>query len=138
MLRTITGRRTSIVNSDEPPPLPPKQTLARVFTYLRPYRKRMAITVSIYMACVVVAMLYPFIDRILIDDHIAVDNPDGFVAILIFAALLHAFNYFGVFIRSSFCRASASAFWSICAGNCSSMCRSFRSGFTTPSRWARR
>ena len=67
MLRTITGRRASIVHSDEPPPLPPKQTLARVFTYLRPYRRRMALTVSIYMACVIVSQLYPFIDRTLID-----------------------------------------------------------------------
>jgi ATP-binding cassette subfamily B protein len=100
MLRTITGRRTSIVNSNEPPPLPPKQTLLRVFTYLRPYRKRMAITVSIYMVCVIVSQFYPFIDRILIDQHIAVNNPEGFLPILIAAAVLHAVNYSGVFIRS--------------------------------------
>lgn len=100
MLRTLTGRRTRLVNSDEPPPLPPRQTFSRVFTYLRPYRRRMTLTVAIYMVCVLISQSYPFIDRIIIDEHIAVKNPDGFVPLLILAAVLHGLNWFGVLIRS--------------------------------------
>ena len=100
MLRTITGRRTRLVNSDEPPPLPPRQTLPRVFTYLRPYRARMALTVAIYMLCVLTTQSYPFIDRILIDEHIAVKKVEGFLPLLALAALLHGLNWFGVLIRS--------------------------------------
>jgi ATP-binding cassette subfamily B protein len=100
MLRTITGRRTRIVNSDEPPPLPPRQTLSRVLTYLRPYRGRMTLTVAIYMACVLISQSYPFIDRILIDDYIAVKRLEGFFQLLFLAAVLHALNWVGVLIRS--------------------------------------
>ncbi|MBX3000501.1 MAG: ABC transporter ATP-binding protein [Caldilineaceae bacterium] len=79
---------------------PARQTLVRLFGYLRPYRARMAVTLSIYVVCVTITQLYPFIDRILIDEHIAVKNPDGFLPLLAIAAVAHALNWGGVLIRS--------------------------------------
>jgi ATP-binding cassette subfamily B protein len=79
---------------------PMRQTLARLFTYLRPYRRRMFWTLSIYVVCVTITQLYPFIDRILIDDHIAVGNRDGFLPLLALAGVLHALAWVGVLIRS--------------------------------------
>lgn len=83
---------------DAPPPM--WQTLGRLFTYLRPYRRRMFVTLSIYVVCVVITQLYPFIDRKLIDEHIAVRNPDGFLPLLGLATVLHALAWVGVLIRS--------------------------------------
>jgi ATP-binding cassette subfamily B multidrug efflux pump len=85
--------------SDEPS-LPPRQALRRLLAYLRPYRARMALTVSIYVFCVTIAQFYPFIDRKLIDEHIAVNNPEGFLSLLALAILLHALNWCGVFVRT--------------------------------------
>ena len=82
--------------------LPVRQTLARLFGYLRPYRKRMFATLIIYVACVTVTQLYPYIDRKLIDEHIAVHNPNGFLALLALAAVAHAINWSGVLARSLF------------------------------------
>lgn len=76
------------------------QTLGRLFTYLRPYRRRMVATLAIYVICVVITQLYPFIDRKLIDEHIAVRNPDGFLPLLGLATGLHALAWVGVLIRS--------------------------------------
>ena len=83
---------------DAPPPM--RQTLTRLFAYLRPYRRRMLFTLSIYVVCVTITQLYPFIDRILIDEHIAVNNPDGFLPLLALAAVAHALNWGGVLARS--------------------------------------
>lgn len=83
---------------DAPPPM--WQTLGRLFTYLRPYRQRMLVTLSIYVICVVITQLYPFIDRKLIDEHIAVRNPDGFLSLLLLATGFHALAWVGVLIRS--------------------------------------
>ena len=81
--------------------LPPAgATLRRLFQYLRPYYFRMLATVSVYVVCVIIANFYPFIDRMLIDEHIAIRNPDGFLPLLAVAALFHGLNYFGVLIRS--------------------------------------
>lgn len=88
------------VAADEPPPPPPKQTLVRLFSYLRPYRTRMIFTLLIYVACVTISQLYPFVDRKLIDEHIAIKNPDGFVLLLMIAAVAHALNWGGVLARS--------------------------------------
>lgn len=52
--------------------LPVGQGLRRLLQYLRPYRRRMLFTLTIYVICVTLSQLYPFVDRILIDDHIAV------------------------------------------------------------------
>lgn len=82
--------------------LPPAAaTLRRLFIYLRPYYLRMFTTVLVYVLCVITANFYPYLDRILIDDHIAVNNPDGFVLLVAIAALFHGLNYFGVLIRST-------------------------------------
>ena len=67
------------------------QGLKRLLQYLRPYRKRMAVTLTIYIICVTLSQLYPFVDRILIDDHIAVNKREGFLPILALAAVMHAF-----------------------------------------------
>ncbi len=81
--------------------LPPMgKTLTRLFAYLRPYRRRMAMALSIYVVCVTITQLYPYVDRILIDDHIAVGNRDGFLPLLALAAVAHAFNWGGVLMRS--------------------------------------
>ncbi|MEZ4706169.1 MAG: ABC transporter ATP-binding protein [Caldilineaceae bacterium] len=83
---------------DAAPPM--RQTLARLFAYLQPYRQRMLGTLTIYAVCVTITQLYPYIDRILIDDHIAVRNPEGFLPLLLIATVAHALNWFGVLIRS--------------------------------------
>lgn len=83
---------------DAPPPM--WQTLVRLFRYLRPYRLRMALTLSIYAICVTLTQLYPYIDRKLIDEHIAVKNTEGFVPLLWLAAGMHALVWVGVLIRS--------------------------------------
>ncbi len=76
------------------------QGLKRLLQYLRPYRKRMAVTLTIYIICVTLSQLYPFVDRILIDDHIAVNKREGFLQILALAAVMHAFVWLGVLARS--------------------------------------
>ncbi|MCX6047020.1 MAG: ABC transporter ATP-binding protein [Chloroflexi bacterium] len=88
----------TIADVDAAPPM--RQTLARLFSYLRPYRRRMIFTLSIYVLCVTISQLYPFIDRKLIDEHIAINNPNGFYPLLALATAAHAFNWFGVLIRS--------------------------------------
>ena len=80
---------------------PAAATMRRLFKYLRPYYLRMSATLSIYVLCVITANFYPYIDRMLIDDHIAINNPDGFVLLVIIAAVFHGLNYFGVLIRAT-------------------------------------
>jgi len=87
------------LNDIEAPP-PMRQTLGRLFSYLHPYRQRMFWTLLIYVICVTITQLYPYIDRILIDDYIAVGRREGFLQILGLAALLHALAWVGVLIRS--------------------------------------
>jgi ATP-binding cassette subfamily B protein len=89
-----------ITIQDAEAPQPTGQTLKRLFAYLRPYRRRMIGTLSIYVICVTITQLYPFIDRILIDEHIAVNNREGFVPLLILATVAHALSWGGVLIRS--------------------------------------
>jgi len=88
----------TVTDVDAPPPM--RQTLGRLFTYLRPYRRRMLWTLAIYVVCVTITQLYPFIDRILIDDHIAVGRREGFLPLLLLAAVFHALAWGGVLIRS--------------------------------------
>ncbi|MEZ4870020.1 MAG: ABC transporter ATP-binding protein [Caldilineaceae bacterium] len=88
----------TLTDIDAAPPM--RQTLARLFAYLRPYRNRMIGTLAIYVICVTITQLYPFIDRILIDDHIAVRNAEGFLPLLLLATGLHALAWVGVLIRS--------------------------------------
>ena len=87
-------------NVEDAPPPAQKQTLRRLFGYLRPYRGRMVLTLSLYAVCVTITQLYPFVDRTLIDNHIAVNNPDGFLPLLALAAVAHALVWVGVLIRS--------------------------------------
>jgi ATP-binding cassette, subfamily B, multidrug efflux pump len=82
------------------PPPPSKQTLRRLFSYLRPYRARFAFAISIYIVCITISQFYPYIDRILIDEHIAKRNPDGFIPMLLLAAGAHASVWLGVLARS--------------------------------------
>ena len=86
-------------DSGDAPSSPPRRTLSRLFAYLRPYRVRMLLTLSIYVTCVTLTQLYPFIDRKLIDEHIAINNPDGFLPLLVLATIMHAVNWGGVFVR---------------------------------------
>lgn len=89
------------IQKPEDETLPPMgKTLTRLLAYLRPYRGQMAIALSIYVFCVIVTQLYPYIDRILIDDYIAVGNREGFLPLLGLAALAHALSWGGVLIRS--------------------------------------
>lgn len=97
MLRGLV-KPINLTDVDTPPPL--GETLGRLFTYLRPYRWRMAATLIIYIFCVTITQLYPYIDRILIDDHIAAKNPDGFLPLLALAAVAHILNWSGVLVRS--------------------------------------
>ena len=70
------------------------QSLRRLFKYLRPYRGRMAGTVGLYMLCVAIAQMYPFIDRVLIDQYIAVKRIDAeFYTVVLVAVILHIINY---------------------------------------------
>ncbi|MCL6510507.1 MAG: ABC transporter ATP-binding protein/permease [Anaerolineae bacterium] len=86
-------------DSGDAPSSPPRRTLSRLFAYLRPYRVRMLLTLSIYVTCVTLTQLYPFIDRKLIDEHIAINNPDGFLPLLLLAIVMHVVNWGGVFVR---------------------------------------
>src|SRR6266542_5905177 len=106
MLKTIT-KRVARVPAERPgdlenlPSMPARQVRSRLLKYLRPYRRRMALTILIYMTCVTISQLYPFIDRILIDQHIAVNRIDQtFFLLVAGAAVLHAINYFGFGLRS--------------------------------------
>lgn len=101
MLRAITQRAERQRKADDPPPLPASYVLGRLFKYLKPYRKRMALTVSIYVICVVIAQLYPYIDRILLDQYIAKRFMDqSFYVIVAIAVVLHAINFGGFMARS--------------------------------------
>ncbi|MGQ9903395.1 MAG: ABC transporter ATP-binding protein [Anaerolineae bacterium] len=97
----MTQRASRPVDPDAPPPQPALKTLRRVFRYLGPYKWRMAGTVSLYMACVAIAQIYPFIDRVLIDQHIAVGRIDGeFYLLVAIAVILHLINYAGFAVRT--------------------------------------
>ncbi|HEY3288693.1 MAG TPA: ABC transporter ATP-binding protein [Anaerolineae bacterium] len=104
MLRTITRTKTGAAGPNKKLTvisMPPRQILGRLFTYLRPYRRRMMLTIAIYMVCVTIAQLYPFIDRILIDRYIAAKFIDqGFWIVVGVAIVLHAINYGGFMARS--------------------------------------
>ena len=98
-------RRPDAFEDPEAPaaPLPPTGgTLRRLFTYLRPYRGRFFFALSIYIFCIVISQFYPYIDRILIDEHIAKKNTDGFLPLLLAAAGAHAAVWVGVLVRSMF------------------------------------
>ena len=97
MLRSLV-KPIALAEGDAPPPM--RQTLARLFRYLRPYRRRMFFTLSIYAVCVTLVQLYPYIDRKLIDEHIAIGKREGFLPLLAVAALAHVFAWSGVLIRS--------------------------------------
>lgn len=93
LLKPITLR-----DLDAPPPM--RQTMSRLFAYLKPYRRRMAGTLAIYIFCVTITQLYPFLDRKLIDEHISVGNREGFLPLLALATIAHALNWGGVLVRS--------------------------------------
>ncbi len=98
MLRTLVK---PIARKEDDPLLPPvQQALARLFRYLGPYRWRMFFTLMIYVICVTITQLYPYIDRILIDKHIAVGNTDGFLPLLTLAVVAHLLNWGGVWLRT--------------------------------------
>jgi len=101
MLRGLTRRTQMAAAPDAPPPQPPRQTLGRLFRYLRPYRWRMAWTVGIYLFCVTVANFYPFIDRALIDEYVSAGRIDaGFYTLALAGVVLHALNYLGFAVRT--------------------------------------
>jgi ATP-binding cassette subfamily B protein len=90
----------SDIDSDLPQ-MPAMQVLKRLFKYLRPYRRRMFLTIMVYMVCVTIGQLYPFIDRILIDNYISQGFIDQtFYMIIAAAVVLHIFNYAGFMVRS--------------------------------------
>ncbi len=101
MLRGMTQRARRATDADAPPPQPALKTLRRLFRYLGPYKWRMTGTISLYMLCVAIAQMYPFIDRVLIDQHIAVKRIDGeFYLLALVAVILHAVNYAGFGART--------------------------------------
>jgi ATP-binding cassette subfamily B protein len=104
MLKVIAKRARRPVDSkidSDLPQMPTGQVLKRLFTYLHPYRRRMVSTIMVYMMCVTIAQLYPFIDRILLDDYIAKSNIDRtFYMIVGVAVILHIINYAGFMVRS--------------------------------------
>ncbi len=108
MLRTISKTNSSTPQPDKPAKkklvvssLPPRQVIGRLLTYLQPYRRRMFLTICIYVVCVTIAQFYPFIDRILIDKYIAAKFIDqGFYVVVIGAVILHAINMAGFMARS--------------------------------------
>ncbi len=108
MLRTI--RKPGVTTPQQNKPnekkvelstTPARQVLARLFTYLSPYRRRMLLTIVTYMMCVTIAQFYPFIDRILIDQYIALKVIDqGFYLVIVVAVVLHVINMIGFGVRS--------------------------------------
>ena len=97
MLRSIV-KPINIPDAEERMPM--GQGLKRLLQYLRPYRRRMAFTLTIYVICVTLSQLYPYVDRILIDDHIAVKKTEGFLPLLALAAVMHGLVWLGVLARS--------------------------------------
>jgi ATP-binding cassette subfamily B protein len=96
-----TGVPAPNTNTENLPQIPMREILPRLFAYLRPYRRRMAFTILIYMMCVTIAQLYPFIDRTLIDQYIAVRYIDqSFYVLIGGAVVLHIINYSGFMLRS--------------------------------------
>ena len=85
----------------EPPSAPARETLGRLFTYLRPYRTRFIITICIYLTCITVAQFYPFI-RPYPDRPAHCREKDGWVSarFWLIAVVAHLLNQFGVMIRS--------------------------------------
>jgi ATP-binding cassette, subfamily B, multidrug efflux pump len=100
MLRRLVKPATRPADGGDAPSGPPRHTLRRLFTYLKPYRTKFLIALSIYIFCIVIAQFYPYLDRILIDEHIAKKNPDGFLTVLGAAAIAHAAVWAGVLARS--------------------------------------
>ena len=104
MLKVIPKRRQRRVDSkidSDLPQMPTGQVLKRLFKYLRPYRRRMIATIFVYMICVTVYQLYPFIDRILLDDYISQGTINQtFYMIVGVAVILHIINYAGFMVRS--------------------------------------
>ncbi|MCL4506065.1 MAG: ABC transporter ATP-binding protein/permease [Chloroflexi bacterium] len=103
MLKTISKRspRPAGLSKDELPSMPPREVMLRLFSYLKPYRRRMMLTVAIYMICVTISQFYPYIDRILIDNYITAKVLDqGFFVMVILAVALHILNYSGFMARS--------------------------------------
>jgi ATP-binding cassette subfamily B protein len=104
MLKVIPKRRQRQVDSkidSDLPQMPTGQVLKRLFKYLRPYRRRMVATIFVYMICVTVFQLYPFIDRILLDDYISQGTINQtFYMIVGVAVILHIINYAGFMVRS--------------------------------------
>ncbi|MCX6018115.1 MAG: ABC transporter ATP-binding protein [Chloroflexi bacterium] len=100
LIKPIYRRSDAYEDGSATPPPPSKNTMRRLFTYLKPYRRRFAFSLSIYIFCIVISQFYPYIDRILIDDHIAKRNPNGFLPLLIAAAIAHAAVWIGVLVRS--------------------------------------
>lgn len=97
----MTQRASRPVDPDAPPPQPALKTLRRLFRYLGPYKWRMAGTVGLYMVCVAIAQIYPFIDRMLIDQHIAAGRIDSeFYLLVAIAVILHLINYAGFAART--------------------------------------
>ncbi|MCS7061860.1 MAG: ABC transporter ATP-binding protein [Anaerolineae bacterium] len=99
MLRGITRPVRRTADPDAPPPQPALKTLRRLFRYLAPYKWWMSGTVALYMMCVAIAQMYPFIDRVLIDEYIAQQRIDvNFYLVVLAAVILHVINYaaFGV------------------------------------------
>ena len=101
MLKAIVKRPANVNIDSDLPQMPAGQVLKRLFKYLRPYRRRMMTTIVVYMVCVTIAQLYPFIDRILLDNYIAQSYIDqSFYVIVAVAVVLHIINYGGFMIRS--------------------------------------
>ena len=81
-------------------PRPSGATLRRLFGYLRPYRGRWALALVIFIACVFLINLYPYVDRILIDDFIAKGRRDGLEGMLLIALVIHVLNHIGFGLRN--------------------------------------
>lgn len=79
---------------------PGGQVLRRLFGYLSPYRGRWLIALAIFIGCVFLFNLYPYVDRILIDEYIAKGRRDGFEAMLLIALGVHVLNHVGFGLRN--------------------------------------
>lgn len=76
------------------------QTIRRLFTYLKPYKKQIVLVLIIMLISVVIGVINPLIIETALDDYIAPGNIKGLWKIIIFAIVLNLILIVCVRIRT--------------------------------------
>lgn len=76
------------------------KTILRLFTYLKPYKKQIAVVLLIMLISVVIGVINPLIIETALDDYIALGNITGLWKIILFAIALNIVLIICVRIRT--------------------------------------